>query len=74
MVVARRESDENILSRVVAEMMKFLENSSYGYQIMDRSRHTIAKYLNDGKTYKAINETLFKILNTVEKICKRKSK
>ena len=47
--------------------MKLLGNSSYGYQIMDRSRHTITKYLNDEKTHKAINEPLFKRFNTVEK-------
>ena len=46
--------------------MKLLDNSSYGYQIMDRSRHTITKYLNDEKTHKAINEP-FKRLNTVQK-------
>ena len=63
----RREGDENPLSRVVAETMKLLGNSSYGYQIMDKSRHTITKYLNDEKTHKAINEPLFKRLNTVEK-------
>ena len=34
---------------------------------MDRSRHTITKYLNDEKTHKAINEPLSKKLNTVEK-------
>ena len=45
-VDARREGDENPLSRVVAETMKLLGNSSYGYQIMDRPRHTITKYLN----------------------------
>ena len=67
MVDARREGDENPLSGVVAETMKLLGNSSYGYQIMDRSRHTITKYLNDEKTHKAINEPLFKRLNTVEK-------
>ena len=66
-VDARREGDENPLSGVVAETMKLLGNSSYGYQIMDRSRHTITKYLNDEKTHKAINEPLFKRLNTVEK-------
>ena len=33
---------------------------------MDRSRHTITKYLNDEKTHKAINDPLFKRLNTVE--------
>ena len=41
-VDARREGDENPLSGVVAETMKLLGNSSYGYKIMDRSRHTIA--------------------------------
>ena len=66
-VDARREGDENPLSGVVAETMILLGNSSYGYQIMDRSRHTITKYLNDEKTHKAINEPLFKRLNTVEK-------
>ena len=34
---------------------------------MDRSRHTITKYLNDEKTHKAINESMFKRLKTVEK-------
>ena len=67
MVDARREGDENRLSGVVAETMKLLGNSSYEYQIMDRSRHTITKYLNDEKTHKAINEPLFKRLNSNEK-------
>ena len=67
MVDARKERDENPLSAVLAETKKFLGNSSYGYQIMDRSRHTITKYLNAEKTHKAITETLFKRLNTVEK-------
>ena len=49
MVNARKEGDENPLSGVVAATMKFLGNSSYGFQIMDRSRHTITKYLNDEK-------------------------
>ena len=48
-VDARKEGDENPLSGVVAATMKFLGNSSYGFQIMDRSRHTITKYLNDEK-------------------------
>ena len=54
-VIARREGDENPNSSVVAETMKSLANSSYGYQIMDRSRHTLTKYLNDEKTYGAVN-------------------
>ena len=39
---ARREGDENQHSGVVIETMKLLGNSSYGNQIMDRSRHTVA--------------------------------
>ena len=35
----RREGDENSLFGVVAETMKLLGNSSYGYQIMDRPIH-----------------------------------
>ena len=66
-VDARREGNENPLSGVVAETMKLLGNFSYGYQIMDRSRHTIIKCLNNEKTHKAVNELLFKRLNTVEK-------
>ena len=66
-VDARREGDENPHSGVVAETMKLIGNSSYGYQIMDRSRHTITKYLGDEKTHKAINENLFKRLNIVKK-------
>ena len=57
----------NPLSGAVAETLKLLCNSSYGYQIMDRSIHTITKYLNDEKTQKESNEPLFKGLNTVQK-------
>ena len=66
-VDARRQGDENPLSGVVAETMKLLDNSSYGKQIMDRSRQTITKYLDDEKTHKMINEPLFKRFITVEK-------
>ena len=45
--------------------MKLLANSSYGYQIMDRSRHTVTKYLTDGKTHSAINSKMFKRLNHI---------
>ena len=61
-VDARRQGDENPNSSVVAETMKLLANSSYGYQIMDRSRHTVTKYLSDEKTHAAINSKLFKKL------------
>ena len=46
---ARRESDENPNSSVVAKTMKLLANRCSGYQIMDCSQHTVAKYLNDKK-------------------------
>ena len=52
-------------ARVVAETMKFLANSSYGYQSMDRSRQTLTKYLNDEKTHRAINIKLFKRFNFI---------
>ena len=61
----RREGDENPNSSVVAETMKLLANSSYGYQIMDRSRHTVTKYLSDEKTHGAINTKLFKRLDHI---------
>ena len=40
--------------------MKLLANSCYQYQIMDRSRNIVTKYLNEEKTYAAINSKLFK--------------
>ena len=40
---------------------------SYGYQIMDRSRHTVTSYLSDEKTHAAINSKLFKKLDHVNK-------
>ena len=62
-VNARQEGDENPNSSVVAETKKLFANSSYGYQIMDCSRHTVTKYLNDEKTHGAINTKLFKRLD-----------
>ena len=61
-VNARREGHENPNSSVVAETMKLLAN---GYQIMDRSRHLVTKYLNDEKTHGAINTKLFKRLDYI---------
>ena len=51
-VDAWRQGDEILNSSVAAEAMKLLANSSYGYQIMDRSQHTVTKYLSDEKTHK----------------------
>ena len=64
-VDARRQGDENPNSSVVVETMKLLANSSYGYQIMDRSRYTVTKYLTDEKTHSAINSKMFKWLNHI---------
>ena len=64
-VDARRQGDENPISSVVAEIMKLLANSSYGYKIMDRSRHTVTKYLSDEKTHSAKNSKMFKRLNHI---------
>ena len=62
---ARKQGDKISNPSVVAETMKLLANSSYGYQIMDRSRHTVTKYLGDEKTHATINSNLFKRLDHV---------
>ena len=64
-VDARREADENANSSVVAETMKVLAHSSYGYQIMDRSQHTVTKYLTAKKTHSAINSKMLEWLNHI---------
>ena len=64
-VDARRKGDENSNSSVVAETMKFPANSCYGYQILDKNRHTVTKYLTDEKTHAASNSKLFKRLDHV---------
>ena len=64
-VDARRLGDQNKNSTVVAETMKLLSNSSYGYQIMERSKHTETRYLDDKKTNRAINSPFFKKLQYI---------
>ena len=49
----------------MAETKKLIANNSYGYQIVDRSRHTVTKNLNDEKTHSAINNKLFKLFNFI---------
>ena len=44
-VDARRQGDESPNSNVVAVTMRLLAKSSYGYHIMDHSRHTGTKKL-----------------------------
>ena len=64
-VDARRQGDENPNPSVVAKTMKLLVKSAYGYQIKDRSQHTVTKYLTGEKTHAAINCKLFKKLDHV---------
>ena len=45
--------------------MELLANSSFGYQMMNQSRHTVTKYFSDEKTHAAINSKLFKTLGHV---------
>ena len=66
-VDARRDGDENPLSGVAAKTLKLLGNSSFGYQIMDRSKHTMTKCLGDKKTHKAINNQFIERLKIVAK-------
>ena len=63
-VNARREGDEYSNS-IVAETMKLLANSSYDYQFMNRSRHTITIYLSDEKTHGAIDTKVFMRLDHI---------
>ena len=64
-VDARRKGDENPNSSVVAETVNLLANSSYGYQSMDQSRHTVTKCLTDKKTHAANYSKMFKKLDHV---------
>ena len=61
-VDVRRQGYENPRSSDFAERMKLLANSSHGYEIMDRSRHTLIKTLHDENTHTAIISKLFKKL------------
>ena len=64
-VNARKEGDKNTNSSVVAETLTLLANSSYGYQIMDRSWHTVAKCIGDEKIHRAIINKMFKRLGYI---------
>ena len=57
-VDARREGVKIPHYAVVAETMNLLGTSSYGYKIMDRSRHTITECLGDEKTHEVKNENV----------------
>ena len=64
-VDARRQKDENPNSSVVAETIKLLGKSVFGYQILEHHRHTVTKYLNDETMLDAINSKLFRKLHHV---------
>ena len=64
-VDARQQGGENANSSVISANMKLLTNSSYGYQIMGCSRHTVTKYLTDEETHSANNSKLFKRPNHI---------
>ena len=64
-VEARREGDKNTSSSVVAGTMKLIGNSSYGYQIMDRSKHSKTQYVVGAEVDKLLNEWNFKNLNVL---------
>ena len=62
---ARRKGDENPNSSVVAETMKLFANRPHGYQILDRSRHTVTKYFSYENLYGATNTKFFKRLDHI---------
>ena len=64
-VDARRQGDENSNSSVVAETIKLLANSSYGYRKIGCNQHTLTKCPIDEKTHAVINSKLFKKLDHV---------
>ena len=64
-VNAHRQGDENSKRSVVAETMKLLAISSYGYQIMDRGRHSVTMFINVEKTHAAISKKMVKILEFI---------
>ena len=64
-VEARREGDNNTSSSVVAETIQLTGKSSYGYQIMDRSKHSKTQYVVGAEVDKLVNNQNFKNLNVL---------
>ena len=56
---ARLHGHENPNSSVVAETRKLLTNNSFGYQNMNRTHHSVTRYMNDEETHVAINKENF---------------
>ena len=61
----RQKHGQNPNSSVVAETEKLLFISSYSYQIMDRSRHTVTKHYSDWKTHADFTIQFFEKLDHV---------
>ena len=55
-----REGDKNTSTSVVAETMKLIGSCSYGYQIMDRSKHSKTQYVIGAEVDKLVNQRNFK--------------
>ena len=64
-VNAQCQRDEKPNTNVVAETMKFLANSSNGYQIMDCFGYWNTNYTVDEKTHAATNNAIFKKLGYI---------
>ena len=65
LLLKRGEKETRTISSVMAETMKLIANSSYGYHIMDRSRHTTTKYATKEKMNKLNNESKFESLSVL---------
>ena len=61
-VNARFHGDKTPKVSVVSETMKLLAKSSYRYQFMDRSWHSVTGYKKDAETQAAIDTNIFKKL------------
>ena len=64
-VNGRRQVDESPSSSVDAETTKLLANSSYGYKIVDHSRHSVRRYMNDENTHAASSKKIFRSLGRI---------
>ena len=56
---SRLHGHENPNSSGVAETRKLLANNSFGYQNMNRTHHSVTRYMNDEETHAAINKENF---------------
>ena len=62
-VEARRQGDLNADSAVCANFEKLVDNSAYGNQIMDRSKHTRTKYVVGSYVNTLVNDKMLRKFN-----------